>query len=273
MAFDDPGNSLMQGFRNWLKDRIPDSTLAGLVRSLNRMSGNYLNRPLYGRATYNQDGLVTSHYSGFVDEDRFRTAYAAGRDTGSWPHGDLHWRAHVVCWAAERGASLPGDFVECGVNRGGFALTTMKYIGFENLGKTFFLLDTFEGLVAEQLTAEEKRVGLRGGGYEPCHSAVLRTFAPYGSSVRVIKGAVPGTLPLVDAERIAFLSIDMNAREPEISAAEFFWDRLVPGACMVLDDYGWRKHAAQRVAFDDFARRRGVPLLALPTGQGLILKP
>jgi hypothetical protein len=77
----------------------------------------------------------------------------------------------------------------------------------------------------------------------------------------------------VDTENVAFLSIDMNAREPEIAAAEFFWDRLVHGAAMVLDDYGWRKHVAQRIAFDEFARRRNVPLLALPTGQGLILKP
>jgi hypothetical protein len=41
----------------------------------------------------------------------------------------------------------------------------------------------------------------------------------------------------------------------------------------VLDDYGWRKHREQQRAFDDFANRRAVQVLALPTGQGLILKP
>jgi hypothetical protein len=263
----------MQRFRNWLRDRIPDHVLERTVRTLNRVSGNYLNRPLYGRATYNEDGLVTSHYAGFCDEPRFHAAYASGRDTGSWPHGDLRWRAHVVCWAAARAVGLAGDFVECGVNRGGYALTVMKYIGFEQLNRQFYLLDTFEGLVAEQLTEEERLAGLRGGGYTPCYDAVLKTFASYAPNVRVIKGAVPGTLSQVDADRIAFLSIDMNAREPEIAAAEHFWDMLTPGAAMLLDDYGWRKHTEQRVAFDDFARRRGVPLLTLPTGQGLILKP
>jgi hypothetical protein len=48
---------------------------------------------------------------------------------------------------------------------------------------------------------------------------------------------------------------------------------LTDGAVIVLDDYGWRKHEEQRVAFDDFARQRGVQVLALPTGQGLIFKP
>lgn len=263
----------MQHFRNWLKDRIPDATLARIVRAMNRASGNWLNRPLYGAARYNEDGLVSAHHPSFEDDPRFLAAYAAGKATGSWPHGDLRWRAHLVCWAAARGAGLPGDFVECGVNRGGYALTAMHYTGFPALGKRFFLLDTFEGLVAEQLGDDERAAGLRGGGYTPCHAAVLRTFAPFGDSVRIIRGVVPETLSQVDASRIAFLSIDMNAREPEIAAAEFFWDRLVPGAAMLLDDYGWRKHAAQRLAFDAFARDRGVPLLALPTGQGLILKP
>jgi len=260
-------------FRNWLRDKIPNSTLAGIVRSINRVSGNWLNRPLYGKATYNQDGLVSAHYPSFLDDDRFMVAYAAGRSTGSWPHGELHWRAHVICWAAARGASLEGDFVECGVNRGGFAMTLMKYVNFEQLGKRFFLLDTFEGLVEEQLTPEERQLGLRGGGYEPCYESVARTFAPYGTMVTIVKGKVPDTLALVDSKRIAFLSIDMNAKEPELAATEYFWERLSSGAVIVLDDYGWRKHTAQRLAFDEFARAKRVPLLVLPTGQGLILKP
>lgn len=263
----------MYRVRNWLRDRFSDHVLERFVRGINRASGNWLNRPLYGKATYNQDGLVSAHHPSFLHDKRFMEAYAAGRATGSWPHGDLHWRAHVICWAAARGASLEGDFVECGVNRGGFALTAIQYVDFMQLGKRFFLLDTFEGLVEQQLDPAERLAGLRGGGYQPCHDAVVQTFRPFGDAIRVVKGAVPSTLSQVDSARIAFLSIDMNAREPEIAAAEHFWDRLTPGAAMVLDDYGWRKHSAQRIAFDQFAKERGVPLLCLPTGQALILKP
>ncbi len=263
----------MQRLRNWLKDHISDATLARLVRSINRFSGNWLNRPLYGGARYNEDGLVSAHYPSFQDDPDFLAAYAAGQTTGSWPHGDLRWRAHVVCWAAARGASLPGDFVECGVNRGGYAMAVIRYTNFPSLAKRFFLLDTFEGLVATQLSAAERNSGLRGGGYAPCYDEVLKTFAPYADQVRVVRGIVPDTLEQVDAEKIAFLSIDMNACAPEIAAAEHFWSRLTPGAAMLLDDYGWRKHAEQRLAFDQFVRRHHVPLLALPTGQGLIIKP
>jgi hypothetical protein len=31
----------------------------------------------------------------------------------------------------------------------------------------------------------------------------------------------------------------MNIVVPELAAIEYFWDRLVPGAVVVLDDYAW----------------------------------
>jgi hypothetical protein len=260
----------VEAIRQWLRDVVPVPVRKGIIRTLN--SGNYLNRLVYGKATYNQDGLVTTHNADFMHDPRFARAYAAGQATGSWTFGDLHWRAYIICWAAERGAALEGDFVECGVNRGGYALTVIHYVNFEALPKKFYLLDTYEGLVERYISPEEKARGVRVGEYEPCYDAVVRTFSPYPNAV-IVRGPVPDTLPQVTTERISFLSIDMNTRDPEIAAAEYFWDRLVSGAVVVLDDYGWRKHYEQKRAFDEFARRRGTAVLALPTGQGLLFKP
>jgi O-methyltransferase len=263
----------MRSFRIFLRDIVPTTARKKIIRFLNVASGNYLNRFLYGKVTYNQDGLATTHNADFMQDPRFLAAYEAGRSTGSWTFGELHWRAYVICWAAERCSALPGDFVECGVNRGGFALAVINYTRFGNLDKKFYLLDTYEGVVECQITPAEKAAGVRAGEYEPCHDAVLRTFSPYAKQVRIIKGMVPDTLAQVDAEKIAFLSIDMNTREPEIAAAECFWERMASGGVIVLDDYGWRKHIEQKKAFDDFAKQRGVAVLSLPTGQGLIFKP
>jgi hypothetical protein len=60
---------------------------------------------------------------------------------------------------------------------------------------------------------------------------------------------------------------------PEIAAAEYFWDKLVSGAVVVLDDYGFELHEPQKRAFDFFAEKRGVQVLCMPTGQGLLFKP
>jgi len=58
-----------------------------------------------------------------------------------------------------------------------------------------------------------------------------------------------------------------------MAAANLFWDKMVGGAIMVLDDYGWSGHEEQKRAFDNFAHVRGVEILTLPTGQGRVLKP
>jgi hypothetical protein len=65
---------------------------------------------------------------------------------------------------------------------------------------------------------------------------------------------------------LPFVRYDNTA--PEIAAAEHFWDRLVPGGIIVLDDYGWRKQINQKIAFDRFADARKINVLSLPTGQG-----
>jgi hypothetical protein len=202
----------------------------------------------------------------------FMESYELGKSTGSWGEsGNIQWRAFVACWAANKGKTLEGDFVECGVNKGGLARTVINYVDFPKLNKKFYLLDTFQGLSEKYISDEEKKRGIKPGGYEECYDAVRKTFKDF--NVEIIRGTVPDTLPQVKAEKVCYLSIDMNCVAPEIAAAEYFWDKLVSGAVMVLDDYGWQSHYEQKLAFDRFAESKGVLVLALPTGQGLILKP
>lgn len=222
--------------------------------------------------SYFEDGMATMHNCDFMSSPRFLEAYAAGERTGSWKGSSVHWRAYVCCWAAERGLGLEGDFIECGVHLGGYAAAIVKYLDFDDLDRKFYLLDTFAGLPGELLSEEEKRHGVLEYEYGDTFEAVQRTFASH-RNVELVRGRVPDTLPAVSSDRIAFLSLDMNNTVPEIAAAETFWSRLEPGAVVVLDDYGWERHIEQKRAFDKFAAARGVTVLSLPTGQGLIIKP
>ena len=222
--------------------------------------------------TYLQDGLLSVHNSDFRKDPKFKEAYRLGKATGSWGRADVEWRAYICCWAAWTVRHKEGDFVECGVNRGALSRAVMHYIDFAELNKRFWLLDTYEGLVDHLISEDERRQGILPGGYEPCYEQVVETFRPF-PGVQIIRGVVPDTLPNVTARSICYLSIDMNNAAPEIAAAEHFWDRLVPGAIIVLDDYGWRKQINQKIAFDKFADARDVKVLSLPTGQGLLIKP
>ncbi len=228
-------------------------------------------RAVLGPLTYNRDGLATKHNADFMTDPDFVKAYDAGFRTGSWD-GDTQWRMHVILWAADMVKGLDGDFVECGVNKGGFSRAVMEYIDFNSLDKKFWLLDTFCGLDEELVTDEEKSLGISAGGFGECFDQVKKTFQDF-KGANIIRGLVPGTLPQVKARKVCYLSIDMNCVAPEIAAIEYFWDKLVPGAVVILDDYGWKKHIAQKKAFDDFAGKMDVKILSLPTGQGFLLKP
>ena len=220
-------------------------------------------------AIFSEDGLTTVHNHDFVNDERFMKAYLAGKATNSWGGAGFRWQAFTIAWAANKCASLDGDFVECGVNRGGSAMVAAMYVGFEKLNKTFYLLDTYNGL-DERYTG--KGESLRKYYYSECYEDVKETFRNF-PNVKLVRGSVPDTLEQVTSNKICYLSIDMNTKIPEIAAAEYFWDKLVSGAVMVLDDYGWTRHIDQKLAFDQFAAERGVQVLALPTGQGLIFKP
>lgn len=256
-----------------LKGTIINLLPARLFNSLRVLARPEYYLPLT-EITYREDGLVTQHNADFMKDERFARAYKLGESTNSWNGWQTHWRSHVACWAADRAKALAGDFVECGVNKGAISLMVMEYIGFAAMkDRKFYLLDTYEGLADEYLTDEERAEGrAEKMKYEPCFDVVQKTFSRF-ENVVLVKGAIPDSLPQAAPEKVCYLSIDMNNVTPEIAAAEYFWDRMVSGAAMLLDDYGWLGHQAQKRAFDDFARHRNAPLLSLPTGQGLIIKP
>jgi len=221
-----------------------------------------------------EDNLYTFNAAPFLNDKLFLRAYQLGAQTNSWGGVSIRWRVHVACWAASYASKLDGDFVECGVNRGGLARAIIDYVAFGHLDKRFYLIDTFSGLVPAYLSEEEIKKGmLQAFSYynENSPEIVEKTFAPFGN-VKIVQGIVPDILGSLPISRVAFLSLDMNCAMPEIAAAEYFWPRMCVGGVVLLDDYGNTLHCEQQKAFDHFAQDRGVQVLALPTGQGLIFK-
>jgi hypothetical protein len=170
---------------------------------------------------------------------------------------------------------LGGDFVECGVNTGLYSLAICDYFDFNRTGRVFWLFDTFRGIPPEQISDRERRLGREQENelwYSECYEIARRNFADFPGA-RLVRGMVPDTLPSAHVDKVAYLSLDMNIAEPEIAALEYFWDKLVPGAPIVSDDYAWSAHRPQKDAMDTFAERHGVSFLTLPTGQGLLVRP
>lgn len=228
---------------------------------------------------YNEGGLWTIHNHDFMDDAAYLTAYARGVEAVGKDY-NWHWRIHVGLWAAKCANKLPGDFVECGVNRGFMSSAIMNYLSWNSVGRHYYLLDTFAGiderfvLEAERQSGilEKAKLHLASGVYTNNVALVRQNFSEW-QNVHIIEGAIPETLSQVDTENVAFLHLDMNCAPPEVAAAEYFWDRLVPGAFILLDDYAFHSFEHQKAAMDDFAARHNVSILSLPTGQGLMIKP
>ena len=237
-------------------------------------------RGLLPKRFYCEDALITTHNHEFVEDPAFQKAYARGvKATGGVDYHN-RWRLYLALWLARTAAKLEGDFVECGVNYGFTASAIMEDLSWNNLGKTFWLIDSFSGADEGQLTEQEKNnttlvrhSSARASGFynsDPDHCR--RNFSEW-KDARVEQGWIPQCLGVVTSSKIAFLHIDLNSFAPEIAAFRYFSARLTPGAVVLLDDYGY---AGGGETFREWKRVSGelrLDILSLPTGQGLIWIP
>ena len=255
--------------------KTPQLVKQFLIRALRRSGYQFVNL----QKLYEFDGLHTVHNARFRDDPRFQTAWeGAFQATGCVDPGSS-WRIHIGLWAAAAAARVDGAFVECGVNAGFLSSAILRYLDWNTLHRQFYLVDTFTGPVLSQYTAEEIVLGRRdavehaveAGAYVTDMDSIRRRYEGWEGIV-IVRGAVPDVLPCVNAERVAFLHLDMNCAFPECEALKFFWERMSAGGIVLLDDYAYFGYEAQGNALDFVARTIGASILALPTGQGMILK-
>ncbi|HEY1930607.1 MAG TPA: TylF/MycF/NovP-related O-methyltransferase [Acetobacteraceae bacterium] len=209
------------------------------------------------------DNLITyGHTRGFLTEPRFVAAVLAARPEPA--ERAIVWRTHTLCWAADSTAELAGDYVECGTYQG-YSAEVLMHFTHGLPGRRLWLYDLFDPS------------GGSGEGHRlPAHAPDLadRVRARFHAwdNVVVTQGKVPDILADASPDRIAFLHIDMNNAEAERGALDVLFDRVSPGGIIVFDDYGWSGYRAQKDSADEFMGARGLHVLELPTGQGLVVK-
>jgi hypothetical protein len=112
---------------------------------------------------------------------------------------------------------------------------------------------------------------LESGFYASGVESVRKNFAEW-KDVKIIQGTIPDTLTQVTASKVAYLHIDLNCSAPEVASIEYFWPKLTTGAVVLLDDYAFQGYETSKLGMDEFAKRYGIAIASLPTGQGLIIK-
>ena len=171
---------------------------------------------------------------------------------------------------------IPGDFVECGVWRGGSAMNmafTLQSLRVED--RDIHLFDTYSGM-PEPSDHDVDRHGRNARGkyqqlsqndgsawcyasLDEVRSNLMSTGYPE-QRIHFVKGKVEDTIPGAAPGKIALLRLDTDWFESTRHEMAHLFPRLVPGGVLLLDDYGhWQ--GARRAVDEYFAEQRLQPLL------------
>ena len=153
---------------------------------------------------------------------------------------------------------IPGEFVECGVARGGSAAIVALTLRKLRANRKVWLFDTFEGLPqpSPEYNADFEIADLYTGTCRASTVEVERSLGTLGvgDSVRLIAGLFQETLKSVPIYSIALLHVDGDWYESVKCCLDNLYDRVSPGGIIQFDDYGhW---AGARRAIDEFFESR-----------------
>jgi hypothetical protein len=177
-------------------------------------------------------------------------------------------RKFVMHQLARYAARLAGDMAECGVYRGGTAWLMAKALRAQP-GALLHLFDSFQGLSAPSAV---DGAHWRAGDLAVSLEQVRQALAPTEDIIRYWPGWIPSEFAHVRDRRFSLVHIDVDLAEPTWDSLEFFYPRLTPHGVIVCDDYGFDTCPGARRAMDAYFEDRSVPIIHLPTGQGLVIK-
>jgi hypothetical protein len=172
----------------------------------------------------------------------------AGFIAGGRNDGDMA-RYFFFCLALDQiiKEELPGDLAELGVYKGETA--TLIATITRRLGKTAWLLDTFEGFDPKDLA------GIDYGQNEQFEDTSLESVrALVGEeNVRFIQGHFPDTTAQLPARgSYCLVHLDCDLYRPLRAALDYFYPRIVPGGFLLVHDYSALHWDGAEEAVDEF---------------------
>lgn len=175
-------------------------------------------------------------------------------------------------------AGIEGDFVECGVWRGGNSIAAKLTFENYNSDKTVWLFDTFGGMTpptefdttrfSDKSTEERFQAGQKDDHNDWCFASIDDVRANFDkagidpATVRMVAGDVTKTLAdgrnLPDA--ISVLRLDTDFYDSTRAELETLYPRLSVGGSLLIDDFGHWDGA--RRAVEEYLQ--GLPAAARP---------
>lgn len=182
-------------------------------------------------------------------------------------------RCYMIYKLCQHSLHLEGDFVECGVYKGGTAFLIAYTLSSNSIrDKTLHLFDTFSGMPS--MACKDPGGHKKGDFGDVCLDAVkeyLREF-PF---VTFYPGLIPKTFEseTLRDRKFSFAHIDVDLYQTTKDCLSFFYDRMVSGGVMIFDDYGFLCYEfAQKQAVDEFFSDKPENPISLRSGQCIFIK-
>jgi O-methyltransferase len=173
---------------------------------------------------------------------------------------------------------VPGDFVECGVWRGGSAMV-MAYslldMGIRD--KKLWLYDTFQGMTQPsledvELSSGENAETLLRASEKSDKERDIWCFSPLAAvaanlqktgypaeQVKLVKGDVLQTLHVDTPDLISLLRLDTDWYASTKEELEVLYPKLHSGGVCIIDDYGY--WGGSKKAVDEYLESNGIRVL------------
>ena len=177
-------------------------------------------------------------------------------------------------------SKIEGDFVECGVWRGGNSIIALKIIGILNASKNVWMYDTFEGMTEPTQydyendsginAIDEYKLNERDNHSEWCYASIedvqenIKEFSEV-SKINLIKGDIVNTLNIQSnlPKKISVLRLDTDWFESTKKELEVLYPLLSIGGVLIIDDYGhW---GGCKKAVDEYFEKIGKKPLLIPS--------
>lgn len=167
--------------------------------------------------------------------------------------------------------NIQGDFVECGVWKGGSIMAMIyKLLELNILDRKIWAFDTYEGMTepgdddidfqnktAKELMEQKIANILCISSYEETTANILNTGYPH-NMIQFVKGRVEETIPRSNVEQIALLRLDTDWYESTMAELNYFYPKLVKGGVLIIDDYGHWKGCKKAV--DEYFHKINEPI-------------
>jgi len=181
--------------------------------------------------------------------------------------GDIRLENIRHCLATVIKEQIPGDFIECGVWRGGACIYAKAVI--ESLASQMkvFVADSFCGFPAPTNPIDMSATFLHEPKLKVSRKTVEENFLLYrllDERVQFVEGYFRETVPLLAHETFSVLRIDCDLYEPTTLILEQLYPRLSVGGFVIIDDYAAIDTSA--MAVENFRRSNHIMEVLEPIG-------